>query len=382
MHINSNQKQPIFILGSPRSGTTLLQRLLNSYKDTLIWGEHAQFLRDLSSAFYKVWSQPSIWRNQKLWQKKLTTNKENRSLQAWMNSFDRRRWIQHFKDFLDNIFLIQKLPDKRYWGFKEVKYLFDVNDRTIEFLYKLYPKAIFVFVIRNGFDVLASIRKRVSGVSSYFDIEFLCSRWKTQNLLFRKWHRSGKIQSFWICYGDLIRAHGEFIRLLKTVGKCLGGDQHAILKSEKGRGSSFSDASYHDRWKTLPQNWLDIAYQCFGGVNKKFGFKNPPVAFYASKNKGELSDNHCFTIQNGMIKRMRDKTVLWNLKNGDYYVLNKSALFIFKLLKRKKSILEIIDDLRVHFKISKEQARKDVFAVLRKFNQTSFLKKAVSLHEI
>ena len=43
---------PVFVLASgPRSGSTLVQRLLNSCPDMLIWGEHAGYLAGVVESF-------------------------------------------------------------------------------------------------------------------------------------------------------------------------------------------------------------------------------------------------------------------------------------------------------------------------------------------
>ena len=46
------EKSPIFLLGTHRSGTTLLQRIVNSSEDAMIWGEHGGFLGDIAEAYF------------------------------------------------------------------------------------------------------------------------------------------------------------------------------------------------------------------------------------------------------------------------------------------------------------------------------------------
>src|SRR5262245_39936572 len=45
---------PIFIVTKARTGSTLLQRLLNSYDDTIIWGEHGGFLNHVANLYSQV----------------------------------------------------------------------------------------------------------------------------------------------------------------------------------------------------------------------------------------------------------------------------------------------------------------------------------------
>jgi len=277
-------KQPIFILGLPRSGTTLLQRILNSYDDVLIWGEHHGFLGPVAKAYYWVlegrpWdtsshlmAQPRVdWRS-------LSADKTNTSYQLWMNWFRGEEWKESFERFMDTLFLPQGLPGKRFWGFKEVSY--DGDGRVIEFLKTLYPNAIFVFVIRNGFNVLASHWKTRVGSGMRTDLRAcreLCARWKTQNKHFWQWHRSEKIRSFWISYEELIQGKGEVNSLLEHMGKSFGKNQRDVLASSAGRGSSFDNESYNDRWRTAPWDWLAVTHAMLGEMNRKMGFANPPV---------------------------------------------------------------------------------------------------------
>ena len=45
---------PIFIFSSGRCGSTLMQRILNSYTDITVWGEHNGFLLDIAEAFFML----------------------------------------------------------------------------------------------------------------------------------------------------------------------------------------------------------------------------------------------------------------------------------------------------------------------------------------
>ena len=51
---------PIFLLGSGRSGTTLLQKILNSADDVMIWGEHGGFLKPIARAYFDHTEKPKV----------------------------------------------------------------------------------------------------------------------------------------------------------------------------------------------------------------------------------------------------------------------------------------------------------------------------------
>jgi hypothetical protein len=45
-------KFPIFLLGTGRCGSTLLQKILNSVDNVMIYGEHGGFLRHIAEAYF------------------------------------------------------------------------------------------------------------------------------------------------------------------------------------------------------------------------------------------------------------------------------------------------------------------------------------------
>lgn len=52
--------QPVFVLSAGRSGSTLLQKLLNSSQELVIWGEHMGILRHLARAMDDIKRTPWI----------------------------------------------------------------------------------------------------------------------------------------------------------------------------------------------------------------------------------------------------------------------------------------------------------------------------------
>ena len=45
-------KFPIFLLGTGRCGSTLMQKVLNSVENVMIFGEHGGFLRQIAKAYF------------------------------------------------------------------------------------------------------------------------------------------------------------------------------------------------------------------------------------------------------------------------------------------------------------------------------------------
>ena len=151
---------PIFLLGSGRSGTTLLQKILNSADDVMIWGEHGGFLKKVARAYYHHTENPQVERkifNQNLVPKDPSLDFNRLRLKdfgySWMNWYGRQEVVANFAGLIESFFHPPGM-EKRHWGFKEVRYGGD--DRALEMLAELFPNARFVFIARNPVDVIAS----------------------------------------------------------------------------------------------------------------------------------------------------------------------------------------------------------------------------------
>lgn len=280
MNAAAPEKQALFILGHPRSGTTLVQRLLNSYDDVVIWGEHGAFLKGLSQAFYRVHEHPHLWNSPRAWPAKTIPEDKNWSAQGWMNWFDQAQWLETFQKFMGLIFTPESLKDAKFWGFREVNYITHPTERTFDFLSRAFPNAIFVFVARDFFNVLASIKIHEKA-SGWRKVKSYAERWKFQNQELWKWHNSGKIKSYWLRYEDFIEGRGELLNLLAAMGKNFGDAQRQILDSKFGRGTSFynkaADTAYNERWQSLPFLWRALGLAAAGKLNQELGFTNPPA---------------------------------------------------------------------------------------------------------
>jgi hypothetical protein len=286
---DGTDRQPIFIFGFPRSGTTLLQRILNSYEDVLIWGEHVFFLKDVANAYFRVWRNPDFFKGTVQLDRVLEDPSSLTRWQAWMNWVGEDDWKRLYRQFLESVFVPRGLPGKRFWGWKEVHYTGNADDRTLPFLAETFPEARYVFIVRSGFNNMASfsVRPQPRNVAAWKHEG--CHRWKEMVGSFREWHRSGRVKSFWIRYEDLIHGEGEVLRLLDAMGKRFGDDQQAILQAETARGSSFGTDSYNDRWKQLSNLRLGVARACFANLNRELGYENPPVPIHARVAAGAVS---------------------------------------------------------------------------------------------
>lgn len=127
-----NSNQPIFIIGSPRSGTSLLRLILDSHTN-ISCGPESKFLPEMSQLICeKYWFAITDY------------------------GFDQAYWQQknakYFSDFQTEY--AQKRGKKR-WAEKTPAY-----SLNLDLINSLFPDCQFIHMIRDGNDVLASIIKR------------------------------------------------------------------------------------------------------------------------------------------------------------------------------------------------------------------------------
>lgn len=143
---------PVFVFGCcQRTGSTLVQRLLNSNGQMTIWGEHDGYLSELLNGYYRLMA----------WKKANSQSVEeffSMSEQFFMpNAITGQHEIrQSFTNHIKGLFPIplQRASAHR-WGFKEVRYTAEVA----LFLQELFPGASFIHVVRRAEDCFRSMRE-------------------------------------------------------------------------------------------------------------------------------------------------------------------------------------------------------------------------------
>jgi len=149
--------EPVFILGSGRCGSTLLQSIVNSNPEFLIWGEHNGFLRQLADSYYKT-NDADMKRNlrsQESVELSITRLRNPENWNAWENRWSSARLSEQFGRFVKSLFDAGNYSELR-WGFKEIRYGISAEDKTPYFLLECFPKARFLIIIRNPMQTILS----------------------------------------------------------------------------------------------------------------------------------------------------------------------------------------------------------------------------------
>lgn len=195
-------KKRIFIVGSPRSGSTLLQNFLLNYSEFYSFPETHFFypLYDTNrvARFFKIANRDKA----KAIIAKLGTllESDQEDLRQWLNSnsYSYNYWNKVFVELLDKAAEKNK---KQYWIEKTPMHL-----HYAKYIESYIPDFHFIHIVRSGIDVVSSVynysNKHPDGWGYKRSIDVCIKRWKLDVLLAKKCiSRQG--HSF-ITYEDLV----------------------------------------------------------------------------------------------------------------------------------------------------------------------------------
>ena len=154
---------PVFILGCPRSGTTLLAELLEftSYGKPFETHFITKYYKKLSSYgdITKIenfrFLLNDISKERSIMQWKVDINAEE--IFSKLNVID----YPHICDFICRLKSLQK--GYAHWGDKTPHYTLDVS-----IIDKIFPKSKYIFIVRDGRDVALSLLQRPWGPNNFF----------------------------------------------------------------------------------------------------------------------------------------------------------------------------------------------------------------------
>ena len=192
---------PIFIVGVPRSGTTLLRLILTSHSDICIPPESTFFL-DLENRYGKSTDLSQkiddfieeIYQDNKFQDWQVDQNKLRQKLSAIKPLTYAQAVATVYRSYLE-----QKKPNAKIWGDKNPFYYYQVDK-----ILKYFPQARFVNIIRDVRAIYSSIKK-VSKLSSWIidsPASYVTEKW-TDNAKFVEEHSANDI-IYHIHYENLI----------------------------------------------------------------------------------------------------------------------------------------------------------------------------------
>ncbi len=191
--------QPFFVFGSGRNGSTLLNRLLNTHSRIFLPSEQ-YFLPSFIYRFILYNDQSSLSLNRKLLQ--LIQNKE---LHTWQNMEKIHLDMEPLQEMIDKIYRAEGgVGEDAIWGDST-----PVNTRYIGEIFRVFPKASYIFLVRDGRDVVASYQKDQRAFDHLPDLPSQVDFW-VDSISKYKW-LSGKTQVLLIKYEDLVAKPAEVL---------------------------------------------------------------------------------------------------------------------------------------------------------------------------
>ena len=200
--------ESVLIVTYGRSGSTLLQGILNNIDGVLVRGENNNFIYGLYEAYKKL----------------INTRKHKKTSQAnhpWYGAeeINLELFLDYCQEMVRNLLLANKKHDRNIacYGFKEIRY-FEVYQQQkdiadyLDFLAKIFPKPAFIFNIRNLDDVLKS--------GWWASSDRAESRTELMNLetAFHNYQKNRPENTFIISYEEVVSQSNNFQLLFNFLG--------------------------------------------------------------------------------------------------------------------------------------------------------------------
>lgn len=224
-------RQPIFLIGQPRSGTTLLQRLINSTGNALLCGEHLGLLRGVAQSYMEFFHHPrlrSLIRHQNLGvaraARAVQKLRDPRLFSALVNGLDMEYVLGVYRCFVRSVGNPCNVCTR--WGFKEILYCTG-RDFVVPMLRGLFPDAQFVFTVREP---LKQVKSVVHAGWWHHTVEQAANLWVDQARAMLQYCHEMPKSAMLVRYEDLICRDELAVReLFGWLGLPFDGYQRRIL---------------------------------------------------------------------------------------------------------------------------------------------------------
>jgi hypothetical protein len=148
---------PVFLISTGRTGSTLLQRLLNCHPDLVVWGEHYGLFGALADPYAHMGSvgrkfYPYSARDNDSPSLLLPTLRDPAAAIEWATPWSLEEIRPQIANFMQGFFASRLAPGQR-WGFKEVRYN---RMEVLTLLREVFPAGRFIFLRRNELEVTRS----------------------------------------------------------------------------------------------------------------------------------------------------------------------------------------------------------------------------------
>lgn len=206
-----------------RSGSTLLQRIFNKRKKTLIWGEQD----GLITHFHQIHKNLAHY----------SVDLKNQRNNYFNNDEDTDTWIacmtpemkyvdkavkNSLKVMLDSLYE-QHRETHDMIGFKEVRY----GENELQLFRECYPNAKIVLLVRNPIDIWGSMLG--SGLAG--NVQPLINKWNDRASYYLQMVKDDP-NTYLIQYENLVKEELVTIQILSKLGKLPTKDIHAVISKK------------------------------------------------------------------------------------------------------------------------------------------------------
>ncbi|MGE7610480.1 sulfotransferase [Peribacillus frigoritolerans] len=210
-----------------RSGSTLLQRIFNARKETLIWGENGGCLTD----FYKVYHNALYYaRHSKQHREDYFNSDEDPN--HWIATMTppeadvEHTIIQTVKNFHEGLYTEKFKSTHDLIGYKEVRY----GKEELNLLRKCYPDCTIVLLVRNPVDVWKSV-SRMAKAERYGTIKGFSDIWNRRAAEYKRLSSVDK-KAHLVRYEDIVNRDPTTMNVIKQIGHLKDQQIHSVLKEK------------------------------------------------------------------------------------------------------------------------------------------------------
>lgn len=246
---------------------------MNSVNGVAIWGEQGCFLKKIAESYFTIFEEKVAYNHLTERQEEnynvilRETLKNPEKWVAWANWYGLYRYKENYRKFIKSFF--SPFCGAKHWGFKEIRY--GTNDRVLEFLKDIYPKATFIFIIRDSTTVIPS--QMVVLCEKSMDREHILKdrirHWNNQNNFYFEFHQNNKKMSFIVRYEDLISNQiTELEKLFAFLNFKISEKPKKVIVSKKGRGATLKKSKQN----VLSEKEVQLVLEQTRKVRKIFGY--------------------------------------------------------------------------------------------------------------
>lgn len=258
---NMLKKPPLFILGCPRSGTTLLSDLM---ADTC-YG--APIETHFITKYYKKLDRYGDIRKKNNCRRLVENILSERPVKQWRINFDFEQFWRGLREFsyreLINELLMIRFGGmgKSTWGDKTPHYILE-----LEIIYNLFPNSKYIFIVRDGRDVALSLLKKPWGPNNVYACGRYWAACNQNNAILETMRR--KMQIFETSYEHLLYLPDEVMR---QAYKFLGESYDETVMSKK---ISAIKPKNFNKWKTeMTKKQVSLFERVAGNTLLRFGYE-------------------------------------------------------------------------------------------------------------